>query len=174
MKLFHTIRNAILPNVSTPLPGKGKRRIALMAVLAVGLAACDGSPSNEQRGPLSLDQLGGHTVFVNYWAEWCQPCREEIPELNEFQQRHSDRVRVVGVNFDQLKGDTLAAQVKGLGIDFPNLDIDPRAALGVPVPVGLPETFVIDSGGKLVSILRGPQTMETLEQALVAAAGEGG
>jgi len=174
VKLFHRIRSAIRPSPAAPPLAAGRRGAVLAAVLAAALSACDGSPGSEQRGPLSLDQLAGHTVFVNYWAEWCQPCREEIPELNEFQQRHSDSVRVVGVNFDQLEGETLAGQVQRLGIDFPTLDVDPRAALGVPVPVGLPETFVIDGEGKLVSILRGPQTLESLEQALALASGEEG
>lgn len=143
------------------------RSLALAAFLAV--SGCSEGEKGPGAGPLAIEDYVGYTVYVNYWAEWCQPCREEIPELNAFQEKHSDTVRVVGVNFDRLTGDTLAGQVKKLAIDFPNLDIDPRAALEVPVPIGLPETFVINKDGRLVSILRGPQTMESLEGALTLA-----
>ncbi|HLS98214.1 MAG TPA: TlpA disulfide reductase family protein [Porticoccaceae bacterium] len=152
-----------------PLPSLARLARGALAVLLVAILAGCGQEEGDK--PLTLDTLRGYTVFVNYWAEWCAPCREEVPELNDFQKRHRDTVRVVGVNFDRLEGKVLAGQVASLGIEFPSLAVDPREALGVPVPVGLPETFVIDPGGKLVSILRGPQTLEQLEEALALATG---
>lgn len=134
-------------------------------LIAALLAGCgDDVPTTSK--PLGIDDYRGYTVFVNYWAEWCQPCREEIPDLNEFQQRHADSVRVVGVNFDRLTGEALAAQEQALGVEFPTLSIDPRTRFGLPVPVGLPETFVIDRDGNLLDVLQGLQTPEMLEAAL--------
>lgn len=146
------------------------RVMGLVAALSA-MVGCGDSGKEPGSGPLAIEDFKGYTVYVNYWAEWCQPCREEIPELNAFQEKYRDTVRVVGVNFDRLTGETLAGQVSNLGITFPNLDIDPRSALDVPVPIGLPETFVINAEGKLVSILRGPQTMAALENALALAEG---
>ena len=144
------------------------RRAALVALVAALLVGCGDARDDKADKPLTLERLRGYTVFVNYWAEWCAPCREEVPELNAFQKHHGDTVRVVGVNFDRLEGEVLAGQIAALGIEFPTLAVDPREALGVPLPVGLPETFVIDASGKLVSILRGPQTLEQLEKALAS------
>lgn len=141
-------------------------RAGITLTLLLMLGGCGEGDKKPAGGPLALEDFRGYTVYVNYWAEWCKPCREEIPELNTFQKKYSDTVRVVGVNFDRLTGETLAGQVSNLGIDFPTLDVDPRPALAVPVPIGLPETFVINPDGRLVSILRGPQTLEALEDAL--------
>lgn len=132
------------------------------------LAACggDGGPR-----PATVADFGGYTLFINYWAEWCQPCREEIPELNEFQQRHPESVRVLGVNFDRVTGDALAAQEQALGVEFPTLAVDPRTGFGLSQPLGLPETLVVSGDGELLDVLVGLQTLETLEAALELARG---
>ena len=139
---------------------------ALILACATLLAGCADDGPGSADNVLAIEDFRGYTVFVNYWAEWCQPCREEIPDLNEFQQRHPDTVRVVGVNFDRLTGDALAAQQQALGVEFPTLGIDPRAQFGLPVPLGLPETFVLDAEGNLLDVLRGLQSLESLEAAL--------
>ena len=120
-------------------------------------------------GELTLESLRGRWVFINYWAEWCAPCREEIPELNAFAAAHPDRVRVLSVNFDGAAGEQLDAQIAALGIAFPTLLADPRTALGVPPAQGLPETLVIDPQGRLQRVLQGPQTRATLEAELSTA-----
>lgn len=142
-------------------------RVATVAFLSIAalLGGCGDGDGSAQK-PLTLEDFRGYTVFVNYWAEWCQPCREEIPDLNEFQRRHPDDVRVVGVNFDRLSGEALVAQEQALGVGFPTLGVDPRAQFGLPVPLGLPETFVIDEQGNLLDVLQGLQSLDTLEGAL--------
>ena len=53
----------------------------------------------------SFDNQSADWVIVNYWAEWCAPCRKEIPELNElndFQMKDGNVIKVYGVNFDLL------------------------------------------------------------------------
>ncbi|HEX4881185.1 MAG TPA: TlpA disulfide reductase family protein [Porticoccaceae bacterium] len=120
-------------------------------------------------GELALESLRGRWVFINYWAEWCAPCREEIPELNAFAAAHPDRVRMLSVNFDGVIGEPLSGQLAALGITFPTLLADPRTALGVPPAQGLPETLVIDPEGRLHRVLQGPQTRATLAAAMDAA-----
>lgn len=141
----------------------------LMATLVVA-TGCGREESRDQ-GP-TLRDFEGYTVFVNYWAEWCEPCREEVPELNRFQQKHPDRVRVVGVNFDRATGEALAEQERKLGIEFPTLGQDPRRARGMEPPRGLPETLVFDQGGTLVDVLVGPRHLEDLEGVLAELEGE--
>ena len=109
----------------------------------------------------------GKYTLINYWAIWCTPCREEIPELNQLAEEYVDRVMVVAVNFDNEQGDKLLAQVEKLGIEFPSLQSDPRAIWSLkPVSV-LPETLIIDSEGVLVHRLIGPQTLESLSALIV-------
>tara|TARA_E500000178_G_scaffold30406_1_gene27574 strand:- start:19883 stop:20230 length:348 start_codon:yes stop_codon:yes gene_type:complete len=96
---------------------------------------------------------------INYWAIWCTPCREEIPELNRLALR--DDITVLGVNFDAKQGNSLAADSAALGIQFLTID-DPSAMLGVTRPDKLPTTLIIDPDGNLVVSLVGPQTEDGL------------
>ena len=104
----------------------------------------------------------------NYWAEWCRPCRIEIPELNHFAQQYPDNVRVLSVNFDGVVGESLSKQVQALGIEFDTLLQDPRVDLAVPASNGLPETIVLNRKGEVQQVLFGPQTLQSLEAILDA------
>ena len=102
----------------------------------------------------------GRWKVVNFWAIWCKPCREEIPELRRLDERED--VSVLGVNFDGKQGNDLATDVASLGITFQNIE-DPSEVLGVPRPTVLPTTLIITPSGELVATLIGPQTIESLE-----------
>ena len=78
---------------------------------------------------------GDHWTVVNYWAVWCKPCREEIPELNEL-NKDAD-IQVLGVNFDRKTGDALAIDSKTLGLDFTNIE-DPSQVVRRAAPIGTP------------------------------------
>jgi len=115
-----------------------------------------------------LEDLRGQWVVINYWARWCKPCIEEIPELNAFDHKRDD-VTVLGVNYDGATGAELEQQEQALGVGFPTLTEDPAAQLGVPRPVVLPTTLVLDHRGRVAATLLGPQTLATLEQATTGA-----
>jgi len=141
-----------------------------LILLVPALVACGKAP---QSGETSLETHRGQWVLVNYWAKWCKPCIKEIPELNTLDQSRAD-VTVLGVNYDGLVGEELLQQLEELKVAFANLPNDPSAQLGVPRPVVLPTTFILDPQGTIVSTLVGPQTLETLEQALVDAGAPAG
>lgn len=107
----------------------------------------------------------GKVLLVNYWAEWCKPCREEIPELNHF-AADRDRVLVVGVNYDQPPAEKNLAQMAKLGISFPVLSADPAARWQQARPSVLPSTFIIGLDGRWRATLVGPQTLESLQRAV--------
>ena len=119
-------------------------------------------------GSVSFEELQSKLVFINYWAEWCRPCRVEIPELNHFAQQYPNSVRVLSVNFDGVKGEALLQQVQALGIEFDTLVQDPRGDLAVPASGGLPETIVLSRSGEVQEVLLGPQTQQSLEAILNA------
>jgi thiol-disulfide isomerase/thioredoxin len=144
-----------------------KKSMAKIVLLCLVLAGCSSDLSDS---PVSLVGGDSHSfkndqgkyTLINYWAIWCTPCREEIPELNKLAEEYADKLTVLAVNFDNEQGDKLLAQVEKLGIEFPSLQSDPRAIWSLkPVSV-LPETLVIDSEGVLLHRLIGPQTLESL------------
>ena len=105
----------------------------------------------------------GKILVINYWATWCAPCRKEIPELNELDHQLSDRLDVIGVNYDGVVGEQLIQEMQKLGIEFDNLYQDPRDLWALdPVNI-LPETLIINSQGQLIHRLLGPQTRSSLE-----------
>lgn len=134
----------------------------LLLLLAIGCSDGEQGYALLDGGRIDFDQLHGKVVLINYWAEWCKPCREEIPELNEFQRSHSDRVQLLAVNFDGVTGEALKQQAAALGIDFPVLLDDPRQHFNVKPSGVLPETLVIDAVGNYRQVLLGPQTEEKL------------
>jgi thiol-disulfide isomerase/thioredoxin len=134
------------------------------ALLCLVLAAC----GQDQHGPApgigSLD-ASGRWMVINYWATWCVPCREEIPELNEFAENNTARAAVYAVNFDNVRGSELIEEASALGITFTLLEEDPSAGLGYARPTVLPTTIVLNPEGKLVARLLGKQTEASLEAA---------
>ena len=132
-------------------------------------------------GSIRFSDLTGQWVIINYWAEWCAPCRDEIPELNALYTQRLDRGEVVesgssavavhqgeppaivlGVNYDAVQGDKLIDLIERMDIHFPVLTEDPRGRWGYAQPAVLPTTVVIGPDGTLREQLHGPQTLETL------------
>ena len=143
----------------------------LTLLLSLSLTGCgDGEPryALADGKTLKFSDLQGRIVLINYWAEWCKPCRKEIPELNALQQQYGDQVQVLGVNFDGIQGDALIKQTNNLGIEFPILTTDPRHQFSVEASGVLPETLVINHQGVYEKVLLGPQTLEQL-QAIIKA-----
>lgn len=139
------------------------RRMIVMCC-AVLLASCgpppdfraaDGSGGN-------YAQWDGKWIVINYWAEWCAPCRHEIPELNELAEKSNDVV-VVGINFDGLEGEALTSLIGRMDIRFPVIVGAPRLHFDYPLPTVLPTTVVISPTGEVAATLVGPQTRQTIE-----------
>ena len=131
------------------------------SLMLLALVAC--SPAEKPGSTLQLDELRGQWVVINYWAIWCKPCIQEIPELNALAEL--PQVTVLGVNYDGISGEELDQQLQKLGVAFPTLATDPAAQLGAARPVVLPTSLVLDPQGQLRDTLVGPQTLETLATA---------
>lgn len=124
-------------------------------------------PATAQNRALRAADSTGKRIFINYWAEWCKPCITEIPELDHFARQYPDRVILLGVNFDRKQGAELQAAMQKTGMSFPAALTDPATVFAIPDISGLPTTLVLDEQGRLITALIGPQTMATLEQALL-------
>lgn len=107
-------------------------------------------------GTLSLDELKGRPVVINFWATWCRPCAAEHPILLDAAERYAPRgVVFLGV----LYGDEASNAVPYLerhGSAYPTL-LDPgqRTALDFGVG-GVPETFFVSPDGEIVDKITGP------------------
>ena len=106
-------------------------------------------------------------LLLNYWAEWCLPCKEEIPELNRlYREGNKNGLVVFGINYDGLVGRELRDQVTKMEIEFPVLVEDPRLRFGFSEPEVLPMTVLIAEGGERSRLLVGPQTYEDILEEL--------
>jgi cytochrome c biogenesis protein CcmG, thiol:disulfide interchange protein DsbE len=116
----------------------------------------------------TLASLRGKPALINFWASWCEPCREEAPQLRQLQRSLGDRGNLVGVDYTD-KADAGRAFVRRYGWTFPILE-DADGVYGARYHLsGLPTTVVLDSRGRIVETLRGPQTAADLREALRAA-----
>jgi thiol-disulfide isomerase/thioredoxin len=92
----------------------------------------------------------GKVVLLNFWATWCPPCRDEIPEMVELQSRYKDRLQVVGVSMDDSPPEEVREFARQIGITYPVV-MGSRAIEaeygGVPA---LPTSFVIGPDGGVV------------------------
>jgi thiol-disulfide isomerase/thioredoxin len=140
---------------------------SLLLLLFILLSAC-GKPdfidSKGNNGKFS--DFHGRWLVINYWAVWCKPCIEEVPELNRLAIQEKKRVVVLGVDFTQSKNEKLEQSIEKLGIEFPVLTQDPSQLLDYDIPRVLPTTLIFNPQGKLHRTLLGPQTVASLLQAM--------
>jgi len=130
----------------------------LVLITSLLLSGCDNHEFERLEGSaVSWQSLRGEWVFINYWAIWCGPCREEIPELNAFTEG-----RVLGVNFDNPDRTTLQQHSDELNIEFTQLVRDPSSQLQFERPSVLPATYVFDPQGVYRGVMVGPQTQASL------------
>ena len=121
--------------------------------------------------PVSKENWPGKVVLVNFWATWCPPCREEIPELLELKKEYQDRLEIVGISEDDDAPETVAKFAREKGITYPVVMAAPQlldAYGGVPA---LPATFLIDPQGRVVQKHSGLYPIESYHREIRALLG---
>ena len=123
---------------------------------------------------VSLEQLKGKVVFLNIWATWCGPCREEMPSMETlYDELRPNRDFVMLAVSQDTKGRLVVAPyVEKNGYHFKVL-LDPENQVGEAYDVsGVPETFIIDREGRIVAHHMGafdwsrPDVKDALKQLL--------
>jgi peroxiredoxin len=135
--------------------------VAVTGLAAVGHAATVGeeapsfslpSLSGEQ---VSLDAFKGKVLLLNFWASWCTPCQEELPEFQKFHQKYHDRgFTVVGINIDKKQANA-AKYIERFGLSFP-VGLDPDSETiqnyrGRSMPI----SYLVDQHGVIRQVFFG-------------------
>ncbi|MBC3767351.1 TlpA disulfide reductase family protein [Neptunicella marina] len=143
----------------------------LVLILLAGCALAAGvMVSQYQKADFSL--LGGDNMrwqdyqgkwlVVNYFAKWCAPCLEEVPELNQFYQLSKQQnIGLIAISWDKLAQQQLEQIVEQYQMQFP-LVHEFYTPPPFERPAQLPVSYIISPEGKVVKTLKGQQTADSL------------
>jgi len=170
----------------TTLPPLLRHRAGLawmLAVLLAGFSVQARAQTSEalfaatlkglQGEAVALKRWQGQPLIINFWARWCSPCREEIPDLVDLRQRKlSSGLEVLGIAIEDKPG-PVSEFAKAYEIDYPVL-LAPREGLPIMkalgnARMGLPFTVAVDRHGQVVRVKMGRISRIELEDAAVAA-----
>jgi peroxiredoxin len=112
---------------------------------------------------ISLSDLKGKVIFVNFWATWCGPCRHEIPDFIEFYKENKDKGAVIlGISVDK-SANKVRDFVDDIGINYPIAMATDNMVKDYKPGKFIPTTFVIDSDGMIQEKKVGIMDKPTLE-----------
>ena len=134
-------------------------------LLAVGKTAPDFALTDLNDKPQRLLDFRGKVVFLNFWATWCKPCREEMPSMEVLHKSfEKDGLVILAVSIDRVTTTKdIPPFIKGMNLTFPVL-IDSWGKTDKPYKrIGVPETFIIDRQGVIREIVIGPRDWTRLD-----------
>jgi cytochrome c biogenesis protein CcmG/thiol:disulfide interchange protein DsbE len=152
--------------------------LGVVGLIAIEIATAGGNgttghpayplPAKVLQGPrVTLASLRGKPALINFWASWCEPCREEAPELARLDRTLHGRAALVGVDYTDREANARSF-LRRFGWKFPVLS-DPDGVYGARYGfTGLPATILLDPQGRIAATLRGPQSVASVLQALRA------
>jgi cytochrome c biogenesis protein CcmG/thiol:disulfide interchange protein DsbE len=149
--------NDSMNDVVVPSPTKAK----------VGTLAPDFTLPALSGEDVTLSDLRGKPVVLAFFASWCNPCEKDMPVLQRLQDENPDDLYVIGVNFEDFRGDT-EAFVERLGVTFPALIEDAaKNPVGKAYDVNaMPDTLFIDANGIVQERLYGQVSEKDIEGAV--------
>ena len=107
-----------------------------------------------KRGVIDTEKFKGKVIFINFWATWCAPCKEEMPSMqalyNKLNKKYPNQFEMLAVNIDtQDVPLTVQMYVLDLKLNFPIL-LDTNGVIKTKYnTTGVPETFIVDKNGKI-------------------------
>lgn len=132
-----------------------------------GQLAPDFTLTNLAGEEVTLSDLRGKNVILNFWATWCPPCEAEMPHFQKYYDEYAqeDNVEIIGVNVTYAKEKVERVQqfVESYGLTFPIL-LEPIETVSRQYEViTIPSTFMIDAEGKIQRKIQGPLDLDALQ-----------
>lgn len=134
-------------------------RSAPAEVAETGSRAPDFTVEVIDGGTFTLSEARGQPVVLNFWASWCIPCREEIPDISAYAEAHPE-VEVIGVSVQDVDENSraFAAEIEAsYPLALGTFEVEDAYPL-----LGLPGTYIIDSDGVVTEVYNGIVTEEIL------------
>ncbi len=132
-----------------------KQKFTLMAP---GAEAIDFTLPDLEGEKHTLSKLRGNVVFLNFWATWCGPCKDEIPSMQVMHKRFKGKpFKIVAVSIDTADDNVVRKFADGFGISFLILHDQKGSLKNTYKTTGVPETFIIDQNGIVAEKVWGPR-----------------
>jgi thiol-disulfide isomerase/thioredoxin len=100
--------------------------------------------------PISLAEAHGKVILLNFWATWCGPCRAEIPDLIELQNKYKDHLQIIGLTVDDDDPAAIKKVVEKTGINYPVAMASDEIRMKYGGIAALPTSFMLDSEGRVM------------------------
>jgi thiol-disulfide isomerase/thioredoxin len=139
--------------------------LALLSGIALPAFAEDFSVQDTSGKTHTLAYYKGRWVLVNFWATWCPPCLEEIPDLIALQDKRKD-VAVIGIAMEYRNAQEVSKFVDENLMSYPIVLGDDKTMQQFGTVAILPTTYFYNPAGKLVRTQRGIVTRQTIDKVL--------
>jgi thiol-disulfide isomerase/thioredoxin len=141
------------------------KRVAILICLALASLSAQAFTMVDSKGKThTLAQYKGKWVLVNFWATWCPPCLEEIPDLVSLHENKKNNLVVLGVAMDYRDPETVLQFSDQMMVTYPVILGDRKMAAQVGSIPGLPTTYLYNPQGKVVAYNVGALTREAVER----------
>ena len=132
------------------------------SALEIGDKAPDFSLVDINGKTVSLSDFSGKAVILDFFASWCPPCKQEVPDFIELEKAYGDKgFAMIGVALE--KADAAGAFAGKVGINYPVLVDDGKTSEAYGPIRSIPTTFIIDKSGKIVKIYIGYREKSVFE-----------
>jgi thiol-disulfide isomerase/thioredoxin len=135
----------------------------LLALMVSAAQAADFKVTDTNGKAHSLSGYKGKWVLVNYWATWCPPCLEEIPDLIALHENKKNNLVVIGVAMDYRNAKQVTDFAEGLLVEYPIVLGTPEIVSQIGPVQGLPTTYLFNPEGKMVAQQVGLITRASVE-----------
>ncbi|MGH0947775.1 TlpA family protein disulfide reductase [Bacillus mycoides] len=136
--------------------------------IEIGKSAPDFELAKIDGTNVKLSNLKGKKIILNFWATWCGPCQQEMPDMEAFYKEHKENVEILAINYTPSEKGGGEEKVRNFakekGITFPILldkNIDVTTAYKV---ITIPTSYFIDTEGVIQDKFIGPMTQKEMEK----------